>query len=99
MNEVVSLIWSVFEPSVVDRSIKSYELKEYRELNVSVQALSRYEISTRNSQAWKYLTGAYLYVKSRVHTPAGTTGTVSNNGLNDFKIARLFYENKLIEEI
>src|SRR5688572_18415868 len=99
MNEVVSPIWSVFEPSVVDRSIKSYELKEYSELNVTVQALSRYEITTRNSQAWKYLSGAFLYVKSRVNTPTGTIATVSNNGLNDFKIARLFYENKLLEEV
>jgi hypothetical protein len=40
-----------------------------------------------------------LYVKSQITAPAASVVTVENNGLNDFKIARLFYENKLIEEV
>jgi len=99
MAEVINPMWNIFEPPFIDKSIKSYEYKEFKENNVNVTNLDRYEISTKNAQSWKHLANAYLYVKAKVTAQGQNTVTVSNNGLNDFKLARLFYENKLIEEV
>ena len=97
--ELINPIWNIFDPPLIDKSIKSYDYKEYKENNVNVSNLDRYEITTKNSQSWKHLSNAYLYVKSKIKNQGNSVVTVSNNGLNDFKLARLFYENKLIEEI
>ena len=76
MIEVINPMWGVFEPSLLDRSIKSYEYKEFRETNVNTRNLDRFEITTKNSQHWKHLANAYLYVKSRITQPAGNVVTV-----------------------
>ena len=55
MTEVINPIWNVFEPPLIDKSIKSYEYKEFKENNVTVANLDRYEITTKNSQSWKHL--------------------------------------------
>src|SRR5277367_171105 len=99
MTEVINPIWNIFEPPLVDNSIKSYDYKEFKENNVTVANLDRYEISTKNSKSWKHLANGYLYVKAIIKGHNNNYVTVTNNGLNDFKLARLFYENKLIEEI
>src|SRR6266550_1207265 len=99
MDEIINPVWNIFEPPLIDRSIRSYEYKQYRENNVVVKNLDRYEITTKNSQSWKHLANAYLFVKANLANEGQYAVTVCNNGLNDFKLARLFYENKLIEEI
>src|SRR5258706_7590583 len=99
MTEVINPIWNIFEPPLVDNSIKSYDYKEFKENNVTVANLDRYELSTKNSQSWKHLANGYLYVKAVIKNHGNNRVSVTNNGLNDFKLARLFYENKLIEEI
>jgi transcription elongation GreA/GreB family factor len=99
---VVNPYWNIFEPAVADRSTKSYEFKEYKEVNVNVRELEQFEFEIKESENWKLLSNAYLYVKSQV-TDNSVGGdklvTVCNNGLNDFKKAQLFYEDKELETV
>src|SRR5207249_8525444 len=90
MDEIINPVWNIFERPLVDRSIRSYEFKQYRENNVVVRNLDRYEITTKNSQSWKHLANAYLFVKANLANEGQASVSVCNNGLNDFKLARLF---------
>jgi hypothetical protein len=39
-----------------------------------------------------YVSGAYIFVKSKIKNNPNNYATISKNGINDFDYVRLFYE-------
>src|SRR5215475_4274520 len=97
--EVINDYWNLLEQPVMDKSTKTFEYNEFKEDNISdISTYSNYEITIRNNK-WKLLSEGYLCVRSKIELVADEIVAVSNNGLNDFLRAQLFYENKEIERI
>ncbi|EFA13108.1 hypothetical protein TcasGA2_TC001597 [Tribolium castaneum] len=90
-------LWRIDEMPVTDESTKSYTYNEIRESNINVKELEQYTLET-NISGWKHLSGAYIFVKSKIKNNPNNYATISNNGINDFDYVRLFYEEVLIEE-
>jgi hypothetical protein len=97
MENVVDSLWRIDEMPVIDESTKSYTYNEIRESNINVKELEQYTLET-NISGWKHLSGAYIFVKSKIKNNPNNYATISNNGINDFDYVRLFYEEVLIEE-
>jgi hypothetical protein len=97
MESVVDNLWRIDEMPVIDESTKSYTYNEIRESNINVKELEQYTLET-NINGWKHLSGAYIFVKSKIKNNPNNYATISNNGINDFDYVRLFYEEVLIEE-
>jgi hypothetical protein len=97
MESVVDNLWRIDEMPVIDESTKSYTYNEIRESNINVKELEQYTLET-NISGWKHLSGAYIFVKSKIKNNPNNYATISNNGINDFDYVRLFYEEVLIEE-
>jgi hypothetical protein len=97
MESVVDNLWRIDEMPVIDESTKSYTYNEIRESNINVKELEQYTLET-NISGWKHLSGAYIFVKSKIKNNPNNYATISNNGINDFDYVRLFYEEALIEE-
>jgi hypothetical protein len=93
----VDSLWHIDEMPVIDESTKSYTYNEIRESNINVKELEQYTLET-NISGWKHLSGAYIFVKSKIKNNPNNYATISNNGINDFDYVRLFYEEVLIEE-
>jgi hypothetical protein len=97
MESVVDNLWRIDEMPVIDESTKSYTYNEIRESNINVKELEQYTLET-NISGWKHLSGAYIFVKSKIKNNPNNYATISNNGIHDFDYVRLFYEEVLIEE-
>ena len=97
MEEITSSYWNILEGPKIDKSTKNFQYNEFKEDNITdLTSSEHYEITIKNSR-WKLLSHAYLHIKSKVE--GNNIVTVSNNGINDFKTAQLFYENKEIERV
>lgn len=99
MEELTSSYWNILESPVIDKSTKSFQYNEFKEDHISNLVESNiYEITIKNS-TWKLLSHAYLHVKSKIDGQGTNIVTVSNNGMNDFSQAILYYEGKEIERV
>src|SRR5277367_779037 len=99
MEEVTNSCWNLMEKPVADRSIKNFQYNEFKENNISnISENENYEITIKANN-YILFKKAYLHVKSKIVNPDNKLVTVSNNGINDFSTAMLFYENKEIERV
>lgn len=97
-GSIVDHYWRLEESVLVANSTKNYDYIEVKEKNGSVKELDNYTVET-NMGGWKHLTGSYLSVTSKITNDTENNATLSNNGINDFDVARLYYEEQLIEQI
>src|SRR5579863_7057485 len=99
MAEIISDYWNILEGPVVDKSTKSFQYNEFKEDNITnIGGSTHYQITIKNSR-WKLMSKAFLHIKSKIENQGNNSVTVSNNGLNDFRTAQLYYENKEIERV
>jgi hypothetical protein len=99
MEEITSQYWNILDAPVIDKSTKSFQYNEFKEDNITdIGGSTHYQITIKNSR-WKLLSRAFLHVKAKIENQGNNFVTVSNNGINDFRTAQLFYENKEIERI
>src|SRR5258705_10128477 len=94
MTEISSPYCNIFDAALIDNSTESYEYIEYRENNVTVKDLVRYELSSSDLNTWLLPHQSYLHVKGKILKEDGTAitandiVTIENNGFNLFKNAR-----------
>ena len=65
-TKVESPHWNIFSAPVEDDSTTEFEYAEYRESNINVQTLDKYEFYTRDLDAWLLPHKSYLLVKKTV---------------------------------
>lgn len=107
MSTDASLIanhWSLFSRDEIDTSTVEYEWTEYKELNTSsVVGLTKYEIETRDKDAFilpheGYLEARYKIVKDDgTAIPEADRIALQNNALSLFKNCELMIEDQRIE--
>jgi hypothetical protein len=108
MSTDASLIanhWSLFSRDEIDTSTVEYEWTEYKELNTSsVVGLTKYEIETRDKDAFILPHEGYLEVRYKIVKADGVTAipahervALQNNALSLFKNCELMIEDQRIE--
>lgn len=98
--------WGVFEPDMIDESNEEVELIQYKELNVTnTVGLTRYELETRDKEAYLLPHDGYLECEYKIvqanGTPIPATDKIAlqNCCLSLFKDAQYMIENQMIEEV
>jgi hypothetical protein len=104
-TKVESAHWNIFTAPVEDDSTTEFEYTEYRESNINVQSLDKYEFFTRDLDAWLLPHKSYLIVKGKLLKEDGTNFTEAenvalvNNGFSIFRRANYFINDQLVESI
>jgi hypothetical protein len=104
-TEIASPYWNNFDAPIENNSTESYELVEYREINVEVKALKKYKIPVKDLNVWIHPHTSYLHLKGKVLKSDGTEitanewVTLTNNGFNLFSTAKYRIGDKEIESI
>lgn len=97
--------WSLFNSDEIDTSTVEYEWTEYKEINTSsVVGLTKYEIETRDKDAFILPHEGYLEVRYKITKADGVTAipahervALQNNALSLFKNCELMIEDQRIE--
>lgn len=98
--------WNIFSPEIVDNSTSSYDMTEYREVNVTnTSGLPRLEIETKDKDAFLRMHDSYLQIQYQIqqntNPPTNLTAAedtcLQNNALSLFKDSYLYCEDQLIE--
>jgi hypothetical protein len=104
-TKVISPHWNVFSSPIEDDSTTEFEYTEYRETNINVQTLDKYEFYTRDLDQWLLPHKSYLLVKGKLLKEDGTNFgenddvALVNNGFSIFRRANYFINDQLIEAI
>jgi hypothetical protein len=76
-TEIASPYWNNFDPPIESNSTESYELVEYREINVEVKVLKKYKIPVKDLNVWIHPYTSYLHLKGKVLKSDGTEITAN----------------------
>jgi len=98
--------WGIFEPDMIDVSNEEYEWIQYKELNVTnTVGLTRYELETRDKEAYILPHDGYLEIETKIVQADGTaipaTDKIAfqNCLLSLMKDADYYIEDQLIEHL
>ena len=104
-SKVESPHWNIFSAPVEDDSTTEFEFTEYRESNINVQTLDKYEFFTRDLDAWLLPHKSYLLVKGKLLKENGDNFAEAdnvalvNNGFSIFRRANYFINDQLVESV
>lgn len=107
VTDIVNPQWEIFEPDQMDLSTVEYEMVEYKDLNVQItDTNTRYEIETRDRDAFLKVHDGYLNVQCIGKQTDGTTAlaatdviAMQNGGQSLFKDCMYLLEDQQIEEL
>jgi len=107
VTDIVNPQWEIFEPDQMDLSTVEYEMVEYKDLNVQItDTNTRYEIETRDRDAFLKVHDGYLNVQCIGKQTNGTTAlavtdviAMQNGGQSLFKDCMYLLEDQQIEEL
>ena len=97
--------WNIFSAPVEDDSTTELEYTEYREANINVQTLDKYEFYTRDLDQWLLPHKSYILIKGKLVKEDGTSFSESddialvNNGFSVFRRANYFVNDQLLESV
>jgi len=97
--------WDIFSAPVEDDSTTELEYTEYREANINVQTLDKYEFYTRDLDQWLLPHKSYILIKGKLVKEDGTSFSESddialvNNGFSVFRRANYFVNDQLLESV
>src|SRR3990167_28373 len=97
--------WNIFSAPVEDDSTTELEYTEYREANINVQTLDKYEFYTRDLDQWLLPHKSYILIKGKLVKEDGTSFSESddtalvNKGFSIFRRANYFVNDQLLESV
>lgn len=105
VTNIESEFWDIFKTPFVDNSTEQDEYVEYKETNVNVSDLTKYEFFNKDMDAFLCPAKSFIEVKGKVLKddnsayPANTNIALTNNGFSIFKRADYLINDQTCESV